>query len=405
MTSVAMLSMHTSPLAQPGTGDGGGMNVYVRELAASLAQAGVDVRVYVRHDHAGLPGRVAVEPGLEVVHLRAGAIDLTKEQLPTVVDAFAEAVAADLDRYGDVDVLHANYWLSASAGHLLKHERSLPLISTFHTLARVKAQAGDHEPLGRVEAETSVIGCSDAICASTPVEALQLIDLYGADPDRIELVPLGVDHAFFSPGDRSGARRAVGLDDAPVVLFVGRIQPLKGLDVAVEALALSRHRDARLVVVGGPSGADGDADLARVRRRIDALGLTGRVHLVPPQPHHLLSTYYRAADVCVVPSRSESFGLVALEAGACGTPVVASAVGGLNSLVVDGVTGELVEQRTPEAFARAIDLLLDDADRRLAAGEAAAERAGAYRWSITAGRLRRCYADLVAAHQLVDCAA
>jgi len=404
VTSVAMLSMHTSPLAQPGTGDGGGMNVYVRELAASLAQAGVDVRVYVRRDHDGLPDRVAIEPGLEVVHLRAGPTDLTKEQLPTVVDAFAEAVAADLDRRGGADVLHANYWLSAAAGHLLKHERSLPLVSTFHTLARVKAQAGDHEPLGRIEVETSVVGCSDAICASSPVEALQLIDLYRADPDRIELVPLGVDHAFFSPGDRSGARRAVGFDDAPVVLFVGRIQPLKGLDVAVEALALSRHRDARLVVVGGPSGADGDVDLARVRRRIDDLGLGGRVHLVAPQPHHLLSTYYRAADLCLVPSRSESFGLVALEAAACGTPVVASAVGGLTSLVIDGVTGRLIEGRDPAAFATAVDDLLGDTDIADAMGAAAAARALEYRWPITAGRLRRSYADLSSTRQLLDCA-
>ncbi len=401
MSAVAILSMHTSPLAQPGQGDSGGMNVYVRELSASLAQAGVDVRVYVRRWADGLPDRVRVEPGLEVVHVDAGPVHLAKEQLPSVVDAFADGVAADLDGR-PVDALHANYWLSAVAAHSLKHELDLPLVATFHTLARVKAEAGDAEPEVRVRAEVAVIGCCDAICASNPVEAEQLVELYGAPVDRIELVPPGVDHAFFSPGERAGARAALGLDDRPTLLFVGRIQPLKGLGIAVRALAQLADPRARLVVVGGPSGSDGPDELDRVRTLISELGVQDRVCFVEPQEHHRLSTFYRAADVVVVPSRSESFGLVALEAAACGVPVVAAAVGGLRMLVDDGSSGYLVDSRDPTDFAARIDGLLADPARSAAMGRAASELADRYAWSTTAGRLRRLYADL-AVRSLVEC--
>jgi len=393
VSAVAVLSLHTSPLAQPGTGDSGGMNVYVRELGASLAQAGVDVRIYVRRSDAEVPDRVRIEPGLEVVHVTAGPLDLPKEALPSVVDEFADGVAADLaDR--PADVLHANYWLSAVAAHRLKHQLDLPLVATFHTLARVKADAGDAEPEARERAEVEVIGCCDAICASNPVEADQLRSFYGAPPERIEPVPPGVDHAFFSPGERAGARTALGFDDRPTALFVGRIQPLKQLPIAVRMLAELRDDRTRLVVVGGPSGPDGQAELEKVRALVDELGLHERVQLVEPQPHHLLSTYYRAADVVVVPSRSESFGLVALEAAACGIPVVAASVGGLRTVVEDDVTGFLVESRDPAEFASRVDALLADPERAAAMGRAAAKGAARYAWSTTAGRLRRLYADL-----------
>jgi D-inositol-3-phosphate glycosyltransferase len=372
------------------------MNVYVRELVAALAQAGVGAEVYVRRWSDDLPEVVDVEPGFRVVHVDAGPVDLTKEQLPEVVDAYADEVRRHLDRRHGPDALHANYWLSGLAGHRLKHELSLPLVSTFHTLARVKAETGDLEPDRRIVAETEVIACSDAILANGTEEATQLVELYGADPSRVEIVPPGVDHAFFSPGDRRGARGALGLGDHPVLLFVGRIQPLKGLSVAISALAeLSpAHPDAVLVVVGGPSGADGETEMAHAEALIARHGLADRVRFVPPQPHHLLSTYYRAADVCVVPSRSESFGLVALEAAACGTPVVAAAVGGLLTLVDDGVTGVLVDTRDPHDYARALAGVLDDPSRAAAMSAAAAERARSYTWSTTAARLRRLYADL-----------
>jgi len=400
--SLAVLSLHTSPLAQPGTGDSGGMNVYVRELVASLAQAGVDSTVYVRRWRDDLPDVVEVEPGFRVAHVRAGRADLPKEALPDVVDEYTERVGELLTSAGQTDALHANYWLSGLAGHRLKHELSLPLVSTFHTLARVKAETGDAEPDRRVDAETEVIACSDAILASCPDEADQLVDLYGARADRVELVPPGVDHAFFAPGDRRGARQALGLGAHPVLLFVGRIQPLKGVTVAIEALASLGHPDAVLLCVGGPSGAEGAAELARAHALVDRLGLGDRVRFVPPQPHHLLSTYYRAADVCVVPSRSESFGLVALEAAACGTPVVAAAVGGLRTLVEHGSTGFLVESRDPTDFAGAIDEVLGDRELAALLSKQAAVMARGYTWSTTAARLRRIYADLTA-RTLVSC--
>jgi len=401
--TLAVLSLHTSPLAQPGAGDSGGMNVYVRELVSALAQAGVKTMVYVRRWQDDLPEIVDVEPGFRVVHVPAGPVDLPKEKLPEIVDEFTDWVDRDLRSVGSVDAIHANYWLSGLAGHALKHRLDLPLVSTFHTLARVKAETGDPEPQRRIDAETDVIACSDAILANCVAEADQLVELYGAPRDRIELVPPGVDHAFFSPGDRRGARQALHLGDEPVVLFVGRIQPLKGLDVAIDALADLRRDDARLVVVGGPSGTEGDLEAARAHARIAELGLTERVRFVEPQPHHLLSTYYRAADICVVPSRSESFGLVALEAAACGTPVVAAAVGGLRTLVDDGRTGFLVDDRSPAAFAARIDELLADPTSAARMGDAAARLARDYTWSTTGARLRRLYGDLTA-RALVQCA-
>ena len=393
MTRAAVLSLHTSPLAQPGTGDSGGMNVYIRELVGALSQAGVECEVFVRRSDPLLPDVVDVEPWFRVVHVEAGRPDLPKEDLPDVVPAFVDGVD---DRLRDhpVDVLHANYWLSGLAGHELKHRLDLPLVSTFHTLARVKAENGDPEPERRAIAEAAIIGCSDAITASSSTEESQLAVLYDAPADRIEIVPPGVDHAFFSPGDQRGARFALGLGDEPVLLFVGRVQPLKRLGVAVEVLARIDRQDATLVAVGGPSGRQGESELARIRDRAEELGVASRIRWVDPVPHHLLSTYYRAADVCLVPSRSESFGLVALEAAACGIPVVAAAVGGLRSIVEHGRTGFLVDAGDPAFFAAYVDELLGHPTLSAELGGAAAERARTFTWSTTAARLRRLYADL-----------
>jgi len=400
---LAVLSFHTSPLVQPGMGDSGGMNVYVRELVASLAQAGIDCTVYTRRWAPELPDVADIEPGFRVVHIDAGPPDLPKEALPTVIDAFTDGVLAHLETH-PVDAVHANYWLSGVAGHRIKHTLDLPLVATFHTLGRVKAAGGDHEPDHRIEAEQAIIGCADAILANTQAEADELMRFYGADPARIEVVPPGVDHAFFAPGDRAGARAALALADHPVLLFVGRIQPLKGLDVSVRALAQLERDDAVLVAVGGTSGPAGEAHLAEVTELAAELGVLDRVRFVEAQPHHLLSTFYRAADVVHVPSRSESFGLVALEAAACGTPVVATAVGGLQTLVEHGRSGFLVEGRDPARWAAATDQILHDPvlAERLAAGGVRIARD--YRWSTTAGRLRRVYADL-AVRALVECAA
>jgi D-inositol-3-phosphate glycosyltransferase len=403
--------MHTSPLAQPGAGDGGGMNVYVRELSSALARLGVECEVFTRADDAGCPLTVAVEPGFRVHHVPAGPLGpVPKESLPDLVPDWTAGVGARLEAMGDgrrpVDAIHANYWLSGLAGHALKHDLDVPLIATFHTLDRVKADASPEElfaaePARRSHAEAAVVGCSDAVLASCTVEAEQLIDLYDADPSRIAIVAPGVDHAFFGPGDRAQARRAVGLDGAaPVVLFVGRIQPLKGLTVAVQAVATLPG--VRLVVIGGPSGPHGASELASVRGLIKDLGLDGAVRMMPPQRHEILSTYYRAADVCVVPSHSESFGLVALEAEACGVPVVAAAVGGLTTLVDDGLTGYLVDGRDPADYAKPLAELLGDPVRAARMGQAAARRARFYTWR-SAARQLWARVEALTASSLVAC--
>lgn len=402
MQRVAILSMHTSPLAQPGVGDGGGMNVYVRELVSSLASSGVQCTTYTRSWREGLPEEIEVEPNHRVVHVRAGDIALPKEDMLSVVDEFTDGVAWHLRHHGNADVLHANYWLSGLAGHRLKHELDLPLVTTFHTFARVKSLGGDAESPIRDASELEIIGCADAIMVSCIEEQLQFQSLYGTAPGTIEVLAPGVERAFFSPGDRRGARHALGLDSGPILLFVGRIQPLKGLDVAIRTLAELGRPDAQLVVVGGASGVEGESELARITALIAELGLVGRVKFFAPQPHHLLSTFYRAADVVLVPSRSESFGLVALEAAACGIPVVATAVGGLLNLIVDGKTGFLVPGRDVLGFVRYTRRLLDDSLLALSVGTAAAERAKMYSWRSAALKARSVYTELLA-RDLVAC--
>jgi len=396
---LSMISAHTSPLAQPGSGDSGGMNVYVRELASSLAQAGIECTVYTRADAPGLAPEVLIEPGYRVVHIEAGPHHLPKEALCEVIDPFTDAVLADIDERGGTDAVHAHYWLSGLAGHRIKHELGVPLAMTFHTLARHKAAGGDPDSGLREVAELDIIACADAISVSCAEEERQFRAFHGNPSGRIETIAPGVHPAFFSPGDRRGARAALGLDpDRPTLAFVGRIQPLKGPDLAVrtlERLATLGHRDARLLIIGGSSGRDGDHHSVQLRGLIDELGLGDRVELIAPQPHHTLSSYYRSADVVVVPSRSESFGLVALEAAACGIPVVASAVGGLLSLVDHDRTGMLVTQRDPGAFAEAIAGLLDHPARAAEMGRRAAQRSERYRWSVTAARARRLYHDLM----------
>jgi D-inositol-3-phosphate glycosyltransferase len=417
MRRLAVLSLHTSPLAQPGTGDGGGMNVYVRELTSALARSGVACDVFTRAWSPDLPPVVEVEPGLRVHHVAAGPLDvLPKESLPAVVDEFTAGV---LDRMAAAPAagelpytsVHANYWLSGLSGHVIKHELNLPLVCTFHTLDRVKAETMPEEveadmPHRRAEAEASIIDCSDAVLASCTVEADQIASLYGGEPGRIRIVPPGVDHAFFGPGHRPQARRALGLPlSGRLLLFVGRIQPLKRADVAIETLAELQESGGepyRLVVVGGPSGPHGEKSLQSLHDVADARGVREHVHFVAPQPHELLSSYYRAADVCIVPSRSESFGLVALEAAACGTPVVASAVGGLTTLVDHGHTGYLVDDPDPVAYAAAVRRTFDEPLAAERLSTASVLRARRYTWRAAARTLVELH-DELAAGRLVEC--
>ncbi len=398
---IVVLCMHTSPLAQPGVGDGGGLNVYVRELATSLARTGVMCDVYTRANSPTELGTVDIEPGFRVHNVQAGALrHVEKEDLPALVPAFADAVSAHLAEHQIVpDVLHANYWLSGQAGVILKFRLMVPLVTTFHTLAKVKAAGNDAEPESRMRAEESIVGCSDLVCSSCDVETDQLVHLYGANPERVIEIPLGVHRAFFSPGARPGARKAVAarvgaFSSGPLMMFVGRLQPLKGADLAVEALAALQRPDVTLMIVGGPSGRGGDQELAHLHELVRTRGIESQIIWVAPQPHYLLSTFYRAADVVLVPSRSESFGLVALEASACGTPVIASAVGGLQTIIDDGVTGWLMPNRDPQEYADKLRLLFSHPELAAAMGGAGASRAQRYSWSATAQRVGSALTEL-----------
>ncbi|MCU1457322.1 MAG: glycosyltransferase [Actinomycetia bacterium] len=384
------------------------MNIYVASLASALARAGVECDVLTRRQHPSEAPVVEIEPGFRVVHLDAGPpAPIAKHELIELVGPLADATERFMDDDGvDYDLLHANYWISGAVGHVLKHRLSLPLVATFHTLARVKADAGvDDDVEDRSVVEHETVNCCDLMLASTVEEAQQLAQHYGADPERIEIVPPGVNHDVFSPVDKRGrhaARRALGISARHVLLFAGRLQPLKGASLAIHALAELQDPDALLLLVGGPSGPDGDLEVRRLRQLVVELGLERQVRFVPPQPHDRLAVYYRAADICVVPSRTESFGLVALEAAACGTPVVAASVGGLRSIVEDGVTGYLVEGREPLDYATPLRALLQDDAFARQMGNAAELSSRRYAWSITAARLRRLYGDL-AAREPVSC--
>ncbi|MEZ5115974.1 MAG: D-inositol-3-phosphate glycosyltransferase [Candidatus Nanopelagicales bacterium] len=410
---VAMLSVHTSPLDQPGTGDAGGMNVYVVETATRLAAAGVEVEVFTRAAASDLPPTVELAPGVLVRHLSAGPFQgLRKEDLPgqlcAVTSGLLRAEAARPE--GWYDLVHSHYWLSGQVGWIASERWGVPLVHSMHTMAKVKnldlATGDAPEPPVRVIGEEQVVAAADRLVANTADEAGQLVRLYGADPDRVDVVHPGVDLDVFTPGDRVAARSRLGLrPDAQVLLFVGRIQPLKAPDVLIRATADLLAREPRLrerlvvVVCGGPSGSGLERPQALVELA-ESLGVSEVVRFEPPQTRTGLAQWYRAADVVVVPSYSESFGLVAVEAQACGTPVVAAAVGGLVTAVADGRSGVLVDGHDPADYARVLDRLLHDGPERRRLSLGAREHAAAFGWSATAARTLDVYA-----HALRDRAA
>lgn len=399
---VAYLSMHTSPLLQPGSGDAGGMNVYVDQLSRTMAARGVAVDVFTRRQDSDDPEIVDVVPGYRVIHIEAGPHHpLPVASLARYVRTFARAVVSRLED-DRPQIIHSHYWLSGWAGLLVKRALHLPLANSFHTLGRVKDESrridDAPESLIRIAAEHEVIEGSDCVMASTPAEAEELLAHYGADPNRLCTSPPGVDHRLFRPGSKKGARRRLGLGPGPVVLFVGRIQPLKGVDVAVEAFAgvHATHPEAMLVIVGGPSGPNGDQELAKLRKRVLALGVGSRVRFLGPVPHGLLADLYRAADVLLAPSRAESFGLAAAEAQACGTPVVAARAGGLVYVIDDGVTGVLVEGWDPTEYADAVNRLVDDPGLAAKMGDAAVKWAKRFSWDATVKRYLELYRGVLA---------
>jgi len=389
---VAFLSIHSSPLAVPGTGDAGGMNVYVDSLARTLAGRGVRVDVFTRRVDGAAPDETEVAPGYCVVQVDAAGVDRAD-----LVGSFAEGVAKWIVGHDATpDLVHSHYWLSGWAGVLLQEVLSVPLAISFHTLGRVKeatrAPGEPRESLVRIAAETEVVARAGCVVASTPAEAANLIEHYQANPERICVSPPGVDHTVFRPGSKERARARLGLEAGPLVAFVGRIQPLKGIDVAVKAIA--RLDGVRLLVVGGPSGPAGESELLHLESMAASLA-PGRVSFLPPRPHRDIACVYRAADAVIVPSRSESFGLVAVEAQACGTPVVASRVGGLAYAVADGFSGYLIAGHDPADYAAALRSILDDpaTEARLFAG--AVEHAAGFSWDATADRLFELYRGLV----------
>ncbi|NJP31450.1 D-inositol-3-phosphate glycosyltransferase [Micromonospora thermarum] len=409
---IATLSVHTSPLHQPGTGDAGGMNVYIVEVARRLAEADVEVEIFTRATSGDLPPVVEMVPGVHVRHITSGPLEgLTKEELPGQLCAFTAGVLrAEASRPpGHYDLIHSHYWLSGQVGWLAKERWGVPLVHSAHTLAKVKnAQlaAGDRpEPKARVIGEEQVVAEADRLVANTKVEAGDLIDRYDADPTRVAVVEPGVDLTRFRPaaGDRervrSAVRRRLGLPaNGYVVAFVGRIQPLKAPDVLIRAVAALRERDPALaaemtvVICGGPSGSGLDRPTALIELAA-SLGATDRVRFLPPQTGDALPALYRAADLVAVPSYNESFGLVALEAQACGTPVVAAAVGGLVTAVRDQVSGVLVGSHDPVDWARTLAQLLPDAGRRAELARAAERHARNFSWDRTVAGLLDVYGE------------
>jgi D-inositol-3-phosphate glycosyltransferase len=420
---IATLSVHTSPLEQPGTGDAGGMNVYIVEVSRRLAGMGVAVEVFTRATSSELPPVVEMFPGVTVRYVSAGPFEgLGKNDLPAQLCAFTSGVlrAEAQHEPGWYDVIHSHYWLSGQVGWLARDRWGVPLVHSAHTLAKVKnallADGDTPEPLARLIGEEQVVAVADRLVASTDDEARQLVGPYGADSAQVVVVPPGVDLEMFRLGPASTARTRLGIPpDAVVLLFVGRIQPLKAPDMVLRAAArlldrgvrggagtsLSRSRAAdRLVVlvIGGPSGTGPDGR-EHLQHLAASLGIADRVRFEPPAPPERLADFYRAADVTVVPSHSESFGLVALESQACGTPVVAAAVGGLPTAVADGVSGLLVAGHDPADYAAAIERVLDTSGRRTGLARAARAHAEEFSWQRTAELLLQTYRDALLAPQ------
>jgi D-inositol-3-phosphate glycosyltransferase len=391
---IATLMVHTSPLDQPGIGDAGGMNIYVLESAQRMAAMGVSVDIFTRRTDSVQPDIVEISPGVRVRHFDCGHGTLTKEQLPIHISGLSQEFSRIM-RTENYDVIHSHYWLSGKVAMPAAKELGIPLVHTMHTMARVKnlnlAEGESPEPMIRVQGETQVVAAANALIANTDAEGASLVSLYDACPDTVHVVSPGVDLYTFTPGEsRSTARDQIGQpQDALVVSFVGRIQPHKGPEVLIRATSelvkhtpLLRHK-LIVNIVGGASGANTE-EVDRLKELTTWLAIDDVVRFTPPVPRVDLPQWYRAADLVIVPSYSESFGLVALEAQACGTPVVATAVGGLRTAVADGISGVLVDGHDPKAWSSVISRLLQEPQRRVLLSMGAIEHASHFGWDVTA---------------------
>jgi D-inositol-3-phosphate glycosyltransferase len=391
---IAVLMVHTSPLEQPGIGDAGGMNIYVVESAQRMAAMGVSVDIFTRRTQATETEIVEISPGVRVRYFDCGHGSLTKEQLPAHIAGLSKEFLR-IVKEENYDVIHSHYWISGKVAMPAAKELGIPLVHTMHTMARVKnlnlAEGETPEPMIRVQGETQVVAAANALVANTDAEAASLVSLYDACPDIVHVVSPGVDLYTFTPGlGRGAAREFVGLpNDALVVSFVGRIQPHKGPEVLIRATSeLVKHSPLlghKLIVniIGGASGANTE-EVDRLKELATWLAIDDVVRFSPPVPRADLAQWYRAADLVVVPSYSESFGLVALESQACGTPVIATAVGGLRTAVADGISGVLVDGHDPKAWSSVISRLLQEPQRRVLLSMGAIEHASHFGWDATA---------------------
>jgi len=407
VTRIGLISVHTCPLAALGGKETGGMNVYVREVARHLGRLGLEVDVFTRSQTPGVPPVVPLGPGARVVHIEAGPQrPVPPAEIVADLDAFTDGVVAFGQRTGaEYALFHGHYWLSGLvAVELARRFGGVPVVQMFHTLGVVKNALADTPsewvPQVRLDAEARVAALADRIVAATPLERAELAWYCGADVDRVRTIPCGVDVDLFNPGSAIAARARLGLDAEWVLLFVGRPAPIKGLEILLQALARLKadgfgQADLRLVIVGGDRDEGRDDDRARLRALADVLGVGAWVDFKGPEPQTALPEYYRAADLCLVPSHHESFGMAALEAMACGAAVVASRVGGLATTIQDGVTGVLVPPRDEVALASAIASLLADASRRRTLGRLAARWAQSFAWPSVARALVELYDELV----------
>ena len=398
--------VHTSPLDQPGAGDAGGMNIYVVESTERMAAMGVSVDIFTRRHNPDLPDIVELSPGVRVRHLNIGACSATKEELPALIPNLSDAFSKVLEdeKY---DVLHSHYWISGKVAMPVAKKFGIPLAHTMHTMARVKnmnlAEGERPEPMIRVQGETQVVAGADALIANTDAEAASLVSLYEACPDNVSVVSPGVDLYTFTAGSgRKAAREAVGLpQDAHILAFVGRIQPHKGPEVLIRAVAEMLNHSPHLrpklitVIMGGASGS-GVGEVERLKDLVSWLNISDVVRFENPVPRAQLPQWYRAADLVCVPSYSESFGLVALEAQACGTPVVATAVGGLRTAVADGISGVLVDGHDPRAWSSVLARLLQEPQRRVLLSMGALEHASHFGWDATARGTLDIYDRIIA---------
>lgn len=398
--------VHTSPLDQPGAGDAGGMNIYVVESAERMAAMGVSVDIFTRRHNPDLPDIVELSPGVRVRHLNIGACSATKEELPALIPNLSDAFSAVLEdeKY---DVLHSHYWISGKVAMPAAKKFGIPLAHTMHTMARVKnmnlAEGERPEPMIRVQGETQVVAAADALIANTDAEAASLVSLYEACPDNVSVVSPGVDLYTFTAGSgRKAAREAIGLpQDAHILAFVGRIQPHKGPEVLIRAVAEMLNHSPHLrpklitIIMGGASGS-GLGEVERLKDLVSWLNISDVVRFENPVPRAQIPQWYRAADLVCVPSYSESFGLVALEAQACGTPVVATAVGGLRTAVADGISGVLVDGHDPRAWSSVLARLIQEPQRRVLLSMGAIEHASHFGWDATARGTLDIYDRIIA---------